>query len=206
MDAFYWLKTPGESDGCTQTLPGGGRCARFDTMCASVDSIGSKPSEPRAPEAGRWFDYQIKMLGANAVPFPGPPSPPSPPSPGPSPKPSPPSPPSPPKPPPPPSPGTCANKGWAQCGGKTWKGPVCCPTGFKCVASGDYWAQCLPAKPASTKPFNRCTTETCAAGYTCARGACMPTAARIAEAAHSPAFNAMLAEARRREAVEVEAP
>ncbi len=30
IDAYYWLKTPGESDGCTQTLPTppGGQCAR----------------------------------------------------------------------------------------------------------------------------------------------------------------------------------
>jgi len=31
-----------------------------------VDSIGSRPGEPRAPEAGVWFDFQIKMLAKNA--------------------------------------------------------------------------------------------------------------------------------------------
>jgi len=66
IDALYWLKTPGESDGCTETLPDGGKCPRFDGMCASADSIGSGPGEPRAPEAGLWFDYQIKQLAANA--------------------------------------------------------------------------------------------------------------------------------------------
>eukprot|EP01119_Soliformovum_irregulare_P014810 TRINITY_DN4087_c0_g1_i1.p1 TRINITY_DN4087_c0_g1~~TRINITY_DN4087_c0_g1_i1.p1 ORF type:complete len:435 (+),score=91.58 TRINITY_DN4087_c0_g1_i1:53-1357(+) len=66
VDAFFWLKTPGESDGCTQMLPDGSQCPRFDTMCASSDSIGSRPGEPRAPQAGEWFDYQIKMLAANA--------------------------------------------------------------------------------------------------------------------------------------------
>jgi len=30
VDAFWWLKTPGESDGCTRVLPSGERCARFD--------------------------------------------------------------------------------------------------------------------------------------------------------------------------------
>jgi len=66
VDAYHWLKTPGESDGCTQILPNGKNCPRFDSMCASVDSIGSRPSEPRAPEAGHWFDYQIKQLAENA--------------------------------------------------------------------------------------------------------------------------------------------
>jgi len=66
VDAYYWLKTPGESDGCTKILPEGGDCPRFDTMCASVDSIGSDAGEPRAPQAGTWFDYQIKQLAANA--------------------------------------------------------------------------------------------------------------------------------------------
>eukprot|EP01121_Diplochlamys_sp_Union-15-3_P013552 TRINITY_DN4219_c0_g1_i1.p1 TRINITY_DN4219_c0_g1~~TRINITY_DN4219_c0_g1_i1.p1 ORF type:complete len:443 (+),score=93.65 TRINITY_DN4219_c0_g1_i1:34-1329(+) len=66
VDAYYWLKTPGESDGCTQTLPNGQQCARFDSMCGSEDSLGSKSGEPRAPEAGKWFDYQVKMLADNA--------------------------------------------------------------------------------------------------------------------------------------------
>jgi len=66
IDALYWLKTPGESDGCTSQLPDGTSCARFDKMCESSDSIGSQSSEPRAPEAGLWFDYQIKQLAENA--------------------------------------------------------------------------------------------------------------------------------------------
>jgi len=66
IDAFYWLKTPGESDGCTEKLPNGKKCARFDEMCSSDDSIGSKSGEPRAPEAGLWFDHQIQDLAKNA--------------------------------------------------------------------------------------------------------------------------------------------
>jgi len=66
IDAYYWLKTPGESDGCTQMLPNGTQCARYDGFCGSVDSIGSRAGEPRAPLAGQWFDYQVKMLAANA--------------------------------------------------------------------------------------------------------------------------------------------
>ena len=66
VDAYFWLKTPGECDGCTQTLPNGSACPRFDTMCGSVDSLGSARAEPRAPEAGRWFDYEVQMLARNA--------------------------------------------------------------------------------------------------------------------------------------------
>jgi len=103
MDAFFYLKTPGESDGCTQVLPDGSRCPRFDVMCGSSDSIGSQAAEPRAPEAGGWFDYQVKQLaefanfGSPFPPTPAPtppaPTPPAPPSPSPpSPNPSPPAP------------------------------------------------------------------------------------------------------------------
>merc|ERR1719237_679766 len=67
IDAYFWLKTPGESDGCTELLPDGNQCARFDEMCASVDSIGSRPGEPRAPEAGLWFHHQIVELATNAA-------------------------------------------------------------------------------------------------------------------------------------------
>jgi cellulase/cellobiase CelA1 len=66
IDALYWLKTPGESDGCTEETPDGKKCPRFDEMCASEDSLGSNSGEPRAPEAGLWYDYQIKQLAENA--------------------------------------------------------------------------------------------------------------------------------------------
>jgi len=66
IDAYYWLKTPGESDGCTQQLPDGSQCARFDSFCGSQDSLGSRSGEPRAPVAGNWFDYEVKQLADNA--------------------------------------------------------------------------------------------------------------------------------------------
>jgi len=66
IDAYFWLKTPGESDGCTQMLPNGNACPRFDSFCASQDSVGSQSGEPRAPQAGQWFDYQVKQLAQNA--------------------------------------------------------------------------------------------------------------------------------------------
>jgi hypothetical protein len=68
VDAFMWLKTPGESDGCTRVLPTGDRCPRFDPSCEGVDSIGGSTGtgESRAPEAGQWFTYQARMLARNA--------------------------------------------------------------------------------------------------------------------------------------------
>lgn len=68
IDAYFWLKTPGESDGCTSTLPSppGGPCARYDSFCGSEDSIGSRAGEPFAPVAGSWFDYNVQMLATNA--------------------------------------------------------------------------------------------------------------------------------------------
>lgn len=69
VDAYYWLKTPGESDGCTETLPSPSDefvaaqpCPRFDRGCAAVDSIGTRVDEPFCPEAGAWFHYQVQML------------------------------------------------------------------------------------------------------------------------------------------------
>lgn len=67
VDAYFWLKTPGESDGCTAELPTGGACPRYDSSCASADSIGTQSGEPDAPEAGDWFDFEIKQLAANCV-------------------------------------------------------------------------------------------------------------------------------------------
>lgn len=75
VDAFLWLKPPGESDGCTELLPdpddpdgtNGTPCPRYDPQCASKDSVGSQPGEPYAPEAGNWFDYTVKQLADNAV-------------------------------------------------------------------------------------------------------------------------------------------
>jgi cellulase/cellobiase CelA1 len=61
IDAYYWLKTPGESDGCTATLPSGAACSRYDSFCGSTDSIGSRSGEPFAPVAGGWFDYDVQM-------------------------------------------------------------------------------------------------------------------------------------------------
>merc|ERR1712190_46449 len=120
IDAYFWLKTPGESDGCSETLPDGSACKRFDSMCASADSLGTHSDEPHAPEAGKWFDFAVKQLAANAhmTPAPAPPSPPSP---------SPPAPPSPPSPAPPPPPSPAPPAPPVPAGGK------CCYGGSSCA-------------------------------------------------------------------------
>jgi cellulose 1,4-beta-cellobiosidase len=144
IDAYFWLKTPGESDGCSQTLPSGGKCPRFDADCGGIDSLGAGAGEPLAPEAGQWYDYQVKQLAKNArfsEPEPSsgecdgswqPAPTPSPWNPSPSPSPS-----------PTPVGGECAGA-WQQCGGKTWTGATCCAQGLKCNAQGEYYAQCVP--------------------------------------------------------------
>jgi len=151
VDAYFWLKTPGESDGCTQTLPEGGTCPRFDADCGAGDALGSRPEEPRSPEAGRWFDYQVKELAKNAN-FEAPPTVSQPPNSGddddsengnhgnsattttsasvtvpnhngnh----------------------GTCS-AAFGQCGGKNWNGPTCCESGCRCRHEGEWYSQCEP--------------------------------------------------------------
>lgn len=64
VDAFLWVKGPTESDGCTRVLPNGETCSRFDSICESADSFGGRASDPRAPEAGAFFNAHFKkMLG-----------------------------------------------------------------------------------------------------------------------------------------------
>jgi len=162
VDAYFWLKTPGESDGCSQTLPSGEKCPRFDSKCASVDSLGAKSGEPAAPEAGHWFDFQVKQLAANARFDPPagsrhsnsscPASAGLPPAPAPW---------------VPPAQGTggsgsggassgssggtsagasggqCASA-FQQCGGQGWTGPSCCQDGCTCSGGGGYYKQCTP--------------------------------------------------------------
>ena len=66
IDAYFWLKSPGESDGCTQTLPSGGACSRFDSFCGSKDSLGNAAGEPLVPVAGQWYDFGVQQLAKNA--------------------------------------------------------------------------------------------------------------------------------------------
>jgi len=70
IDAYFWLKTPGESDGCINheqqekcKVNDKNICIRYDPNCGThPENIGYQTYQPCPPEAGQWFDYQIKML------------------------------------------------------------------------------------------------------------------------------------------------
>ncbi len=57
IDAYYWVKPPGESDGSSD--PQG---PRFDPMCAGPDAATG------APQAGKWFEAYFMDLVHNARP------------------------------------------------------------------------------------------------------------------------------------------
>jgi cellulose 1,4-beta-cellobiosidase len=57
LDAVHWLKTPGESDGTSDSS-----APRYDAHCSSQDSFVP------APQAGQWFDAYFVQLVKNAVP------------------------------------------------------------------------------------------------------------------------------------------
>lgn len=67
VDAYYWVKVPGESDGCTERLPDGSTCERFDPGCGRSTSLGSDTAEQRAPEAGAWYHAHVLALARNAA-------------------------------------------------------------------------------------------------------------------------------------------
>ncbi|HEU5073641.1 MAG TPA: glycoside hydrolase family 6 protein [Polyangiaceae bacterium] len=57
VDAYYWVKPPGESDGVSDP-----KAPRFDAYCMSADSA------PDAPQAGEWFSSYFLELVENANP------------------------------------------------------------------------------------------------------------------------------------------
>ena len=65
VDALFWLKPPGQSDGCVKAQP---TCSAYgaDPMCGSPDSIGSSTGEPLAPPAGFWWQYDLISLAQHA--------------------------------------------------------------------------------------------------------------------------------------------
>jgi cellulose 1,4-beta-cellobiosidase len=68
IDAYAWLKTPGESDGCIDfkkqhKCQFSQQCIRYDEQCGNYpQNIGFRDDQPCPPEAGQWFDYQIIQL------------------------------------------------------------------------------------------------------------------------------------------------
>ncbi|GAA2354799.1 hypothetical protein Cme02nite_48100 [Catellatospora methionotrophica] len=72
LDAYIWVKPPGESDGSSSTIPNDeGKLA--DPMCnpdfnAPAGGGNKTGALPNAPLAGHWFHDQFAMLVANANP------------------------------------------------------------------------------------------------------------------------------------------
>ncbi|MFE9835255.1 glycoside hydrolase family 6 protein [Streptomyces sp. NPDC005551] len=72
LDAFLWVKPPGESDGASSAIPND-EGKRQDPMCDpayTAPSAGNSKTGalPDAPLAGHWFHDQFAMLVRNAYP------------------------------------------------------------------------------------------------------------------------------------------
>ncbi|TDU83366.1 cellulose 1,4-beta-cellobiosidase [Kribbella voronezhensis] len=72
LDAFVWIKPPGESDGASTDIPND-EGKRFDRMCDPTfvsPKLGNQltGASPGAPLAGRWFESQFNELVRNAYP------------------------------------------------------------------------------------------------------------------------------------------
>jgi cellulose 1,4-beta-cellobiosidase len=78
IDAFFWVKPPGESDGVSESTaaPKDDPHKKFDEMCAPKavarpysNNMGIPTDALEgAPHAGMWFDEQFRMLIENATP------------------------------------------------------------------------------------------------------------------------------------------
>jgi cellulase/cellobiase CelA1 len=74
IDAFVWIKPPGESDGVSSDVPDpNDPNKKFDAMCdpnARNRYNNAFPTNalPNAPHAGRWFPDEFRMLVQNAFP------------------------------------------------------------------------------------------------------------------------------------------
>ncbi|ANS68959.1 cellulose 1,4-beta-cellobiosidase [Streptomyces lincolnensis] len=72
LDAFLWVKPPGESDGASKDIPNE-EGKRADPMCDpdyTAPNAGNNKTGalPDAPLAGHWFHNQFSMLVRNAYP------------------------------------------------------------------------------------------------------------------------------------------
>lgn len=70
LDAFVWVKPPGESDGSSSAIPNN-EGKGFDRMCDPTYTTSANVptgAMPNAPIAGHWFHDQFVMLVKNAYP------------------------------------------------------------------------------------------------------------------------------------------
>ena len=66
VDAYFWVKPPGESDGCANQRPNG-VCASPDTDCGLDDALGSREGEQAAPAYGAWWPAHLNLLGLHSL-------------------------------------------------------------------------------------------------------------------------------------------
>ena len=66
VDAYFWVKTPGESDGCGAGNGGVGGvpCTRVDASCARPTAMGTGWRESAAPEAGAFYAAALLSLSS----------------------------------------------------------------------------------------------------------------------------------------------
>jgi len=73
LDAYVWIKPPGESDGSSTAIPND-EGKGFDRMCDptytgnSLNGNSLTGALPNSPLAGQWFSAQFQQLMANAYP------------------------------------------------------------------------------------------------------------------------------------------
>jgi cellulose 1,4-beta-cellobiosidase len=73
IDAYVWVKPPGESDGSSSLIPND-EGKGFDRMCDPTYTGNARNGNsmtgalPNAPVSGHWFDAQFRQLVANAFP------------------------------------------------------------------------------------------------------------------------------------------
>jgi cellulose 1,4-beta-cellobiosidase len=73
IDAYVWVKPPGESDGSSTLIPND-EGKGFDRMCDPTYTGNARNGNsmtgalPNAPLSGHWFDAQFRQLMANAFP------------------------------------------------------------------------------------------------------------------------------------------
>ena len=72
LDAYVWIKPPGESDGSSKEIPND-EGKSFDRMCDPTfvsPKLGNQltGATPDAPVSGKWFDAQFTTLVKNAYP------------------------------------------------------------------------------------------------------------------------------------------
>ncbi|MFD5318907.1 glycoside hydrolase family 6 protein [Streptomyces sp. NPDC127098] len=73
IDAYVWIKPPGESDGASRDIPND-EGKGFDRMCDPTyegnarNNFNDSGALPNAPLSGHWFSAQFQELMANAYP------------------------------------------------------------------------------------------------------------------------------------------